>query len=253
MANFGGFKHFGRALGVLVALVVVLSVAGFYLRKKLNPPQPAAVTLARESVSVLAAASHLACPFNTRTGRAGTSTIWPETKAPPGAKEEPGKGQESPEASLESQTVELTARPALTLKGEAPLDDAQKGITEALGKLNAAAAKAGVKPSGKPIAVFSETSEQAIHFEVMLPLEKAPEGKGKLDGGVDIGATPAGKALKFEHRGPYEDIESTYEAITAFLDEKGLDTKDRFIEEYISDLADSEDEEGEVDIYIFVK
>jgi len=226
MANFGGFKHFGRALGVLVALVVVLSVAGFYLRKKLNPPQPAAV---------------------------GERAPGPETKAPPGAKEEPGKGQESPEASLESQTVELTARPALTLKGEAPLDDAQKGITEALGKLNAAAAKAGVKPSGKPIAVFSETSEQAIHFEVMLPLEKAPEGKGKLDGGVDIGATPAGKALKFEHRGPYEDIESTYEAITAFLDEKGLDTKDRFIEEYISDLADSEDEEGEVDIYIFVK
>ena len=226
MANFGGFKHFGRALGVLVALVVVLSVAGFYLRKKLNPPQPSAV---------------------------GERAPGPETKAPPGAKEEPGKGQESPEASLESQTVELTARPALTLKGEAPLDDAQKGITEALGKLNAAAAKAGVKPSGKPIAVFSETSEKAIHFEVMLPLEKAPEGKGKLDGGVDIGATPAGKALKFEHRGPYEDIESTYEAITAFLDEKGLDTKDRFIEEYISDLADSEDEEGEVDIYIFVK
>ncbi len=149
--------------------------------------------------------------------------------------------------------MELTARPALTLKGEASLDDTQKAISEALGKLNAAAAKAGVKPSGKPIAVFSETSEKAIHFEAMLPLEKAPEGKSKLDGGVEVGATPAGKALKFEHRGPYEDIESTYEAITAFLDEKGLDTKDRFIEEYISDVADSEDEEGEVDIYIFVK
>ncbi len=228
MANFGGFKQFGRVLGFLAALVVVLSVAGFYLRKKLNPPQPAAV------------------------GERAPAPA-PETKTPPGAKEEPGKGQESPEASLESQTVELTARPALTLKGEAPLDGAQTAITEALGKLNAAAAKAGVKPSGKPIAVFSETSEKAIRFEAMLPLERAPEGKGKLDGGVDIGATPAGKALKFEHRGPYEDIESTYEAITAFLDEKGLDTKDRFIEEYISDLADGEDEEGEVDIYIFVK
>ena len=228
MANFGGFNQFGRVLGFLAALVVVLSVAGFYLRKKLNPPQPAAV------------------------GERAPAPA-PETKTPPGAKEEPGKGQESPEASLESQTVELTARPALTLKGEAPLDGAQTAITEALGKLNAAAAKAGVKPSGKPIAVFSETSEKAIRFEAMLPLEKAPEGKGKLDGGVDIGATPAGKALKFEHRGPYEDIESTYEAITAFLDEKGLDTKDRFIEEYISDLADGEDEEGEVDIYIFVK
>jgi len=220
------FRNFGRVLGFLAALVVVLSVAGFYLRKKLNPPEPA--------------------PLSERAPA-------PETKGPPDVKEEPGKGQESPEASVESQTVELTARPALTLKGEAPLDDAQKSIAEALGKLNAAAAKVGAKASGRPIAVFSETSDKAIRFEAMLPLEKAPEEKGKLDGGVEIGATPAGKALKFEHRGPYEDIESTYEAITAFLDEKGLDTKDRFIEEYISDLADSEDEEGEVDIYIFVK
>ncbi len=222
MPNFNGFKKFGRVLGVLAALVIVVGAASFYLRKKLNPPQPAAV--------------------GERPG---------EKMPPPGAKEEPGK--DSTEESLASQTVELSARPALTLKGEAPLDDAQKAIAEALGKLNAAAGKAGVKPSGKPIAVFSETSDKAIRFVAMLPLEKAPDGKNKLDGGVEVGATPAGKALKFEHRGPYEDIEATYEAITAFLDEKGLDTKDGFIEEYISDLADTEDEEGEVDIYIFVK
>ena len=225
MANFNGFSRFGRVLGVLAALVIVVGAASFYLRKKLTPPEPAAVG----------------------------ERAAPETKTPPGAQEEPGKGQESAETSLESQTVELAARPALTLRGEAPLDDAQKAIAEALGKLNAAAGKVGVKPSGKPIAVFSETSDKAIRFEAMLPLETAPEGKGKLEGGVEAGLTPAGKALKFEHRGPYEDIESTYEAITAFLDEKGLDTKDRFIEEYVSDLADSEDEEGEVDIYIFVK
>ncbi len=223
MANFNGFSRFGRVLGVLAALVIVVGAAGFYLRKKLTP-EPAAI-----------------------------GERAPEKSTPPGAKEEPGQGQESADANLASQTVELAARPALTLKGEAPLDDAQKAIAEALGKLNAAALKAGVKASGKPIAVFSDTSDKAIRFEAMLPLENAPDGKGKLDGGVEVGATPAGKALKFEHRGPYEDIESTYEAITAFLDEKGLDTKDGFIEEYISDLADSEDEEGEVDIYIFVK
>lgn len=226
MANFNGFKNLGRILGVLAALVIVVGAASFYLRKQLNPPKPVPV---------------------------GERAPAPGKTPPPEAKEEPGKGQESAEASLESQTVELAARPALTLKGEAPLDDAQKAIADALDKLNAAAAKAGVKLSGKPIAVFSETSEKAIRFEAMLPLEKAPEGKGKLEGGVEVGATPAGKALKFEHRGPYEDIESTYEAITAFLDEKGLDTKDGFIEEYLSNLADTEDEEGEVDIYIFVK
>ena len=180
MANFGGFKHFGRILGFLAALVIVVGAGGFYLSKKLAPSHPA--------------------PQSERPPA-------PESKPPSDAKEEPGKGHESQETNLESQTVELAARPALTLKGEAPLDDAQKSIAEAVGKLNAAAAKAGVKPSGKPIAVFSETSEKSIRFEAMLPLEKAPDGKGKLEGGVEVGATPAGKALKFEHRGPYEDIE----------------------------------------------
>jgi DNA gyrase inhibitor GyrI len=33
----------------------------------------------------------------------------------------------------------------------------------------------------------------------------------------------------------------------------GLDRRDCFIEEYITDLADVEEEEGEVDIYILVK
>ena len=227
MANFGGFKHFGRALGFLAALVIVVGAGGFYLSKKLAPSHPAP-----------------------QSERAPGAELKPPARFQGGAREGARRARRR---ILESQTVELAARPALTLKGEAPLDDAQKSIAEAVGKLNAAAAKAGVKASGKPIAVFSETSEKSIRFEAMLPLEKAPDGKGKLEGGVEVGATPAGKALKFEHRGPYEDIELTYEAITAFLDEKGLDTKDRFIEEYISDVADAEDEEGEVDIYIFVK
>jgi len=87
----------------------------------------------------------------------------------------------------------------------------------------------------------------------MLPVEKAPEGKSKLGDGVEFGATPSGKALKFEHRGAYDEIDATYEAITAYLDEKGLDTKNLFIEEYLTDLTDAEDAAVEVDIYVFVK
>ncbi len=46
---------------------------------------------------------------------------------------------------------------------------------------------------------------------------------------------------------------STYEAITAFLDEKGLDTKNLFVEEYLTDLKTSDDDGLEVDIYVFLK
>jgi effector-binding domain-containing protein len=70
---------------------------------------------------------------------------------------------------------------------------------------------------------------------------------------VKIGESPAGKAIKFLHRGAYDDIDSTYELITAFLDEKGLESQNRFIEEYLTDTAEPDDANLEADIYVFLK
>ena len=46
---------------------------------------------------------------------------------------------------------------------------------------------------------------------------------------------------------------STYELITAFLDEKGLESQNRFIEEYLTDTAEPDDANLEADIYVFLK
>ena len=70
----------------------------------------------------------------------------------------------------------------------------------------------------------------------MIPIDEAPEGKAALSDVVKLGQTPAGKAMKFDHRGSYEDIDSTYEAITAYLDEKGLEADNLFVEEYLNDV-----------------
>ena len=65
--------------------------------------------------------------------------------------------------------------------------------------------------------------------------------------------SPAGKTLRFQHRGTYEDIETTYEMITAYLDEKGLEAQNLFVEEYISLPATAEEEGAQVDIFVFLK
>ncbi len=52
---------------------------------------------------------------------------------------------------------------------------------------------------------------------------------------MSIGKSPDGKALKFVHRGSYDNMDNTYEAITNHLDDKKLEAKDTFIEEYITD------------------
>jgi len=83
--------------------------------------------------------------------------------------------------------------------------------------------------------------------------DKAPEGKSELTKDIQIGASPSGKAMKFQHRGPYDDIDATYEAITAYLDEKNIEAQNLFIEEYLTDPKAADDASLEVDIYVFIK
>ena len=71
-----------------------------------------------------------------------------------------------------------------------------------------------------------------------MPIAAAPDNPPKGD--IAIGQAPSGKALKFVHRGSYDAMDSTYEAITNYLDDKHLEAKDVFIEEYASDPVKSE-------------
>lgn len=176
-----------------------------------------------------------------------------EGKAPdaaPGASS--NAAADNPAAAVMSEAVAVEARPAVLIRGQGKWEDASKTISEALDRLRDAASRAGLAVNGRPIAVFTKTDDTGFTFEAMLPLAAAPEGKPKLGDGVEIGASPAGKTLKFQHRGAYDEIEATYEAIAAFLDEKGLDTKDLIIEEYLSDFK-GDDASVDVDIYVFLK
>ena len=59
--------------------------------------------------------------------------------------------------------------------------------------------------------------------------------------------------MRFEHRGAYDDIDATYDAITAYVDEKGVDALETFIEEYPNDLTSSEDPNTVVLIDVMLK
>ncbi|MDF2116526.1 GyrI-like domain-containing protein [Roseiarcaceae bacterium H3SJ34-1] len=168
--------------------------------------------------------------------------------ATPGA-DTPSVGDSSTSSVV---AVELSARPALSYAGKSDWDDGYKTIMDAIAKLRAEAARAGLKPIGHPLTVFLSTDDAGFRFEAMLPLD-APPADAKVGSDFKVSQTPAGKAIKFEHRGSYEEIESTYEAITAWLDEKNLDSRDLFIEEYLNDAKGSDDTDLQVDVYVFVK
>ncbi len=149
-------------------------------------------------------------------------------------------------------TLELTSRPVAFTSASAEWANGFKSVVGEIAKIDAAIKKAGLIPAGHPFAVFLATDDKGFQFEAMVPLAAKPEGKDLSDG-VKIGEFPSGKAIKFLHRGAYDDIDSTYDLITAFLDEKGLESQNRFLEEYLTDTTEPDDASLEADIYVFLK
>lgn len=181
-------------------------------------------------------------------------TTAPATVAPkpPASSSEDTSDKPPPDTSI-SQTLDLPPRPAVVLAGKATWDEGFKSITDAFAKLNEALSKNNITPTGHPLAVFTATDDAGFSYSAMIPLDKAPEGKTELSSDVKIGETPSGKAMRFQHRGAYDEIDSTYEAITAYLDEKGLEARNMFAEEYLNQVKTADDSSLEVDIYVFLK
>ncbi|QAY94829.1 AraC family transcriptional regulator [Methylovirgula ligni] len=180
----------------------------------------------------------------------------PPPGPPPGLSSTPGPNepdQGAPGVPSDSATVmlDVPARTVAELTAKAKWDEGFKVVKDTEARVKAAAEKAGLKIIGAPIAVFTQEDDNGFGFTAMLPL--APGSKATLTDGVAIGASPAGKAIKFQHRGAYDDIDSTYDLITAYLDEKSLEAQDFFIEEYLTPLTSAEDPYLAVDIYVFLK
>lgn len=146
--------------------------------------------------------------------------------------------------------IQLTAKPVLLLAGQASWDQGFQKLSEAVGLLRGEADKAGLKVAGRPLSLFVETDDNGFKFEAMLPVDKAADAGKLLASGVRNGQSPAGRSLRFVHTAPYDDIDSTYETITAYLEAKNIVVKDAFLEEYVSDLKDPADPNLEINVYV---
>ena len=229
------------AVAGLLALAAATSPRAGFAQETPTAPAPAAPAPAAPSTAPAAppAAQAPAAPSN------------PAPTAPEGAKPaEPAAP--SGEAST-GETVDLPARPFAYVEGKADKDEIYSAILGSLSLVKRDVDKANLKPAGRPLAVFLESDETGFKYHAGYPLDAAPEGKASLSDAVKIGQTPSGKAMRFEHQGAYGDIDATYDAITAYLDEKGIEAQDTFIEEYANDVKDPDDPTLQVNIYVLLK
>jgi effector-binding domain-containing protein len=168
-----------------------------------------------------------------------------QTAPPPAAPLPPATPAKDPFG----EEMTLPARPMLAFKGQANWDEGFDRLKEALRSVYAAIGQRGLKASGPPLVVYLRADDTGFDFEAGVPLETRPAEAGSAEPRVrDV---PAGRALRFTHRGSFDNMDSTYEALTNHLDEKRLEVKDMYMEEYLTDPLATPDDQLHVLVYVF--
>ena len=164
----------------------------------------------------------------------------------------PAKPEEAPQPpDAFGEDTTLTAKPIVFVKGTGSWDSAFDTITTSLKTLKAYINKEGLKVDGQPMTIFTSTDDTGFQFQAAIPVAEPPKNPPK--GEIGVGTSPQGHALKFVHRGSYDGLDNTYEAITNFLDEKRLEARDVFIEQYVTDPLTTNEENLVVNVFVMIK
>jgi effector-binding domain-containing protein len=221
----------------LVALIpmVVLAAGGAALAQS---PQPAPSPSASPSAAPAPATSATPAPAATPAPVA----------SPSAAPSPPAAAVQAADPFGEAFTLE--PRKVVIMKGTANWDAAFDTLIESFKALTALLDKQGIKSTGNSMIVYTSTDDTGFTFLAEIPVEQDPKNLTK---DMSIGKSPDGKALKFVHRGSYDNMDNTYEAITNHLDDKKLEAKDTFIEEYITDPLKTAEDKLVINVYVPLK
>lgn len=170
---------------------------------------------------------------------------------PPAAAQTPA----TPPAAVQTadpfgEQIALEPKKVVIIKGTANWDSAFDTLINSFKTLSALLDKQGIKASGNPMIVYTSTDDTGFTFLAEIPVDQDPKNLTK---DMSIGKSPDGKALKFVHRGSYDNMDNTYEAITNHLDEKKLEAKDTFIEEYMTDPLKTAEDKLVINVYVPLK
>jgi effector-binding domain-containing protein len=227
-------RFFGLAPVVLITLTLIS--AGALAQSPATPAAPA--TPVPETPAPVAPAP------------AAPATPAPAT--PPPAAEAPATPAPAPVQTADpfGDEITLTAKTAVILKGSANWDTAFETLIDSFKKVVSLLDKQGIKSSGNSMIVYTSTDDNGFTYLAEIPVDQEPKNLPK---DISIAKTPDGKALKFVHRGSYDNMDNTYEAITNHLDDKKLGAKDTFIEEYITDPLKTAEDKLVINVYVPLK
>ena len=213
-------------------------------------PAPSATPTPEASATPAPAASATPVPAPAATPAPSPSAV---PSPPPAAAQTPAAPP--PAASVQTadpfgEQITLAPKKAVVVKGTANWDNAFETLVDSFKALTALLDKQGIKSAGNSMIVYTSTDDTGFTFMAEIPVEQDVKNLAK---GMSMSQSPEGKALKFVHRGSYDNMDNTYEAITNHLEEKKLEAKDTFIEEYITDPLKTAEDKLVINVYVPLK
>jgi len=171
-----------------------------------------------------------------------------QTEQPPAA---PAPGATAKPGDPFGEEITLAPKTIVYLKSSATWDSAFETILDAFKNVYAFLDRQGIKPAGPAMTIYTASDDAGFEFQAAVPIAEAPKDPPKGD--LAVGTSPEGKALKFMHRGSYDSLDQAYDAITHYLDERKLEARDLYIEQYNTDLLNTPEDNLVIEVLVPIK
>jgi len=106
-----------------------------------------------------------------------------------------------------------------------------------------------IEMQSQPMAITRAWDAEDYEFDAAIPV---PPGEFALSGRVRLGTSPAGRAVRVIHQGPYDRMPASYAKLAAYMAAHGLKEGRVSWEQYISDPAKTPPGEAITHIYFLI-
>ena len=151
--------------------------------------------------------------------------------------------------SYNCQVKDQADQPVLSIRIHAAVKDLPNELGRAYGAIAEYLQELGVSPTGAPFCGYYNMDMQNLDLEIGFPVGKQLPGRGEIQSGW----IPGGKVATTIFTGPYSAIEPAYNALTAFMQDKGHEATGVAYEFYLNDPGETPAEELQTKILFPLK
>ncbi len=146
--------------------------------------------------------------------------------------------------NYDCRIVEVKDQPVLIMRTVTAVEDLPAFLGKAYDAIGQYLNEIGEQPAGMPFAAYHNMDMKALEVEAGFPVSRMLPGKGKIESGKING----GKFGITLHVGEYDSVSPAYDALTAFVKQKGYTPSGAVYEYYLNDPNENPSVKPETEI-----